>query len=185
MKQIFLILFYLMLSSCSSYRNNVVSRDERYAIFCTDSFDIYYNIDTIIHYCVEMKNPHSSLYNEYYSKNCDIDIGSLKDIRHDIKFNVENYSSMTLFDSNRSKSDLLREVSLFGAAKDVEFLFYKEKKVLIKSRYCDSVYDDYIISTFMCDVGDFVDIYDRKTKRLLYGFKWMDWWNGRDRKQFK
>ena len=185
MKRFVFSILSLVLLSCGTYHNNVVSHDERYVIFCTDSFDIYYNIDTLIHYCEEMKNPHSSLYNEYYSKISDIDVDSLKCIKHDVKFNVENYSAMTSFDSNKSKSELLSDVFLYGAARDVEYLFYKEKKVLIKSHYCDSVFDDYIINTFSCDVGDYVGIYDRKINRLLYGFKWMGLWNEKDWKQFK
>ena len=184
MKQFIFFIFIIGLSSCSILRNNTITNDKRYVVFCTDSFDIYYNIDTLIHYCEEMRNPQSVLYNEFFTKNSVADVCLLRNITHDIKYNVESYSGMTSFDANKSKSEYLRDIYVFGAVKDVEYLFYKEKTVKIKSHYSDSIYVDYVVDTIRCDVGDFADVYDKKKNRLLYGFKWLYWWSEDDRRYF-
>ena len=185
MKHFLFLIFIFTLSSCGLLRRSAVPHVERYVIFYTDSFEIYYNIDTLIHYCEEMRNPQSVLYNEFFTKNSVADVCLLRSITHDIKYNVESYSGMTSFDANKSKSEYLRDIYVFGAVKDVEYLFYKEKTVKIKSHYSDSIYVDYVVDTIRCDVGDFADVYDKKKNRLLYGFKWLYWWENEALNQFE
>ena len=54
MKHFLFLTFIFMLSSCGLLRRSAIPHVERYVIFYTDSFEIYYNIDTLIHYCEEI-----------------------------------------------------------------------------------------------------------------------------------
>ena len=174
----------LMMASCHSYQSMNIPQGKRYVILCTDSFDLYYDINTLIYYCEEMKNPQSPLYNEWYAKPPQENVMLLKDTNDDIKVKV-NGPSLPSFDSQKSESDKKMDYCAYYSVKDTEYLFYKYKNILIKKHDNDSVVNNYKISIREGAMFDIVEIRDKGNNDLVYRFYWEQWWGKVGKKKFK
>lgn len=184
MKKIILFTALLMIVSCHSVRNYDIPQGERYIVFCSDSFDIYYNIETMIHYCEEMNNPQSALYNEQYAKMSHEDFSILKNVCDDVRLDV-NYLSLPSFDFNKTQNSLEIDLCAYYSVKDVEYLFYRNRNVLIKKHGEGNFIDDYEIRVKEGIGNDIVEIVNKRNKSLIFSFYWEQWWGQINKRMFK
>lgn len=183
MKHFISSIFIWVLLSCGSYHNNVIPQSDRYIVFCTDSFDIYYNVGSLIYYCEEMKNPQSSLYNEEYTKMSHEDYTILKNICDDVRLEV-NFLSLPSFDFSKSQYDMNVDLCAYYSVKDVEYLFYKYKNVLIKKHDDGMLIDDYDVRIKEGIGNDIVEIVNKQNKKLIFSFYWEQWWGKISKSKF-
>lgn len=170
MKNVIMLSIAILLVSCHTTREFECQDDAHYVVFNVDSFDFYFNINMLAKFSHEMNDPNSKLFNKDFGKYKLGDINKLLSTSGNVEMRVDN-----LYTTFSDGIDNETGINAFYSVLNVQYLFFINKSVIIKSHYTNETLNKYSLEYIDGPNHTVVDIYNNQGQRI-YWFYWEPWW---------